>query len=173
MTLHLEKSDIPTASVIYKALADCYFSDCYAFHTEQKARKSLQIWLDHVSKTPAWVNFLMACRNNIVSTMGLKNLGHLGAVDVNKSIDDYKVGDRVGIFTLHFLSENEIILVDSDKHLTVKVSVYKACNEADAIAISTVVHVHNFLGKLYMLLVKPMHQLIVPSSIRNAESIQN
>ena len=113
----------------------------------------------------------MACRNNIVATLGLKHLRHLGGFDVKKPVNEYQVGDRVGIFTLLFLSDDEIILGDSDKHLDVKVSVHKGNNESGLVSISTVVHVHNFLGKLYMLFVKPMHQLIVPSSIKRAESI--
>ncbi|MGY8872451.1 MAG: DUF2867 domain-containing protein [Pseudomonadales bacterium] len=172
MTFNVEKSPIPKASTISKELSDSYFFDSYSFHTKQHTRKALQIWLDHASKTPRWVNFLMACRNKIVSSMGLKNIGHLGDFDIKKPIDEYRVGDSVGIFTLLFLSDNEIILSDSDKHLDVKVSVYKESSESRVISISTVVHVHNSLGKLYMVFVKPMHKLIVPSSIIRAESIE-
>jgi len=171
MAFKIEKSEIPQGSVIAKVLTGCYFFDCYSFHTKQQPRKSLEIWIDHASNTPAWINFLMACRNKIVKSMGLKNLGHLGALDINKSLEEYQVGDRVGIFTLFFLTDNEIILADSDKHLDVQVSVYKENNESDLISISTVVHVHNYLGKLYMLFVKPIHKLIVPSSIKGAESL--
>ena len=167
----VERSDLPLKSEIVKELPGSYFFDSYSFHSKQRTRKALHIWLDHASNTPAWVNFLMACRNNIVATLGLKHLGHLGGFDVKKPVNEYQVGDRVGIFTLLFLSDDEIILGDSDKHLDVKVSVHKGNNESGLVSISTVVHVHNFLGKLYMLFVKPMHQLIVPSSIKRAESI--
>lgn len=170
MAFNVEKSDIPNDSVISDKLSGSHFFDSYSFYTNQPSRKSLQIWLDHASNIPAWVNFLMTCRNKIVSTMGLKNLGHLGDIDNNKSLDEYKVGDKVGIFTLLFVSDTEIILGDFDKHLDVHLSIYKQDNDSNLISISTVVHVHNSLGKLYMLFVKPMHQLIVPSSIKNAES---
>ncbi len=172
MEFSVKASNVPNGSVISKALSGSYFYDAYSFHTKQQPRTSLQIWLDHASNIPAWVNFLMACRNKVVSVMGLKNLGSLGGFDAKKSIDEYKVGDNVGIFTLLFLSDNEIILGDSDKHLNVQVSVYKERDESDLISISTVVHVHNVFGKLYMLFVKPMHKLIVPSSIVRAESIE-
>jgi hypothetical protein len=168
VTLYIEKIVLPTDSEISKALNGSYYSDSYSF-CSKKNRVALQIWLDHVSRIPAWVNFLMASRNKIVSMFGLKNLGGLGDLDVNKSVDDYKVGDRVGIFTLKFLSDNEIILGDSDKHLDVNVSVYIE-NPNNVVSISTVVHVHNFLGKFYMFFVKPMHRLIVPSSIKRGES---
>jgi len=173
MAFSVEKSSIPQASTISKELTGSYYSDCYSFHTRQPSRKALRVWLDHAAKMPKWINFLMALRNKIVSLMGLKNLGHLGDIDSKKPLDEYRIGDRVGIFTLLFLSDNEIILGESDKHLDVKVSVFKERCEGELISMSTVVHVHNFSGKLYMLFVKPMHKLIVPSSIIRAESIKH
>jgi endogenous inhibitor of DNA gyrase (YacG/DUF329 family) len=168
MTLNIEKIAVPTDSEISKTLNGSYYCDSYSFCSKKTNRVALQIWLDHASRIPAWVNFLMASRNKIVSMFGLKNLGGLGDLDVNKPVDDYKVGDRVGIFTLEFLSDHEIVLGDSDKHLDVNVSVYIE-NPNNVVSISTVVHVHNFLGKFYMFFVKPMHKLIVPSSIKRGE----
>ena len=92
MRFKVDKIDIPKGSEISKTLADAYYFDTYQFTTEQKERSPLQIWLDHSSKTPAWINFLMTMRNKIVSVLGLKNLGHLRASDAEKLADDYKVG---------------------------------------------------------------------------------
>ncbi|NQZ90979.1 MAG: DUF2867 domain-containing protein [Moritella sp.] len=169
MKAKIERCNIPNSSQISKSLSGAYYSDAYCFPTKYRERTSLQIWLAHVSTVPAWVNFLMAARNKLVSALGLKNLGHLGAVDEGKPINNYRVGDRVGIFTILSLSDNEIVLGDSDKHLDVKVSVFKDINDSEFITISTVVHVHNALGKTYMLVVEPMHKLIVPSTIKRAE----
>jgi hypothetical protein len=169
MVFSIEKVAIPKDSEISKDLKGSYYSDSYSFHTKPENRISLQVWLNHASNIPAWVNFLMATRNRMVSILGLKNIGQIGDLDPHKPISDYKVGDRVGIFNLLFLSDKEVILGDSDKHLDVKVSIHKVNIESDEVSISTVVHVHNMLGKLYMLFVKPMHKLIVPSSIKRAE----
>ncbi|MCG8610429.1 MAG: DUF2867 domain-containing protein [Pseudomonadales bacterium] len=170
MRLRIDRVDVPADSEIANSLAGAYYSDSYRFSTERKNRTTLKIWLDHAENTPAWINFLMAVRNNIVSVMGLKNLGHLGSLDTTKQADEYRVGDRVGIFTLLSVSDNEIILGDSDKHLDVKVSVYKESKDTNLISISTVVHVHNLMGKIYMLFVTPFHKMIVPSTIFKAES---
>lgn len=56
-----------------------------------------------------------------------------------KNLDEYRVGDRVGIFTLLFLSDNEIIQGDSDKHLDVKVSVFKEKNHSVLIVPSSII----------------------------------
>lgn len=171
MKANIKKSAIPIDSEISKTMEGAYYSDSYSFSSKQHTRNALQIWLHHAANTPVWINYLMTYRNKIVSMVGLKNLGHLGDLDSNKSFDQYKIGDQVGIFTLHYISDTEVILGDSDKHLNVKVSVYKESRDSEFASVSTVVHVNNVLGKLYMLFVTPMHKLIVPATIRKAESI--
>ena len=109
------------------------------------------------------LNTLMALRNRVVSLVGLKNLGHLGEIK-DKPVNAYRVGDRVGIFSLRYLSENEIILGDSDKPLIVCVSIYKqSIGEQHSVALSTVVHIHNTLGRVYMFFVAPAHKIIAPA----------
>jgi len=168
----VNKVNVPAESEVFKSLNGAYYSDSYSFCSKKEDRVALQVWLDHAAQIPAWVNFLMTSRNKIVSIFGLKNIGHLGDLDANKLINEYQVGDRIGIFTLLYLSDSEIILGDSDKHLDVKVSVYTQVKKSHGVSISTVVHVHNFLGKIYMFFVEPMHKLIVPSSIKKAENTE-
>jgi hypothetical protein len=170
MKFRIKKAGVPKESGLASSLVDAYFYDSYCFHNKKKERSSLQVWLEHATKIPAWINLLMAVRNKIVSAIGLKNLGHLGDLEPEKDASDYKVGDRVGIFTLLALNKNEVILGDNDKHLNVKVSVYIHGDGGNNVSISTVVHVHNMIGKVYMLFVKPLHKLIVPSTIIRAES---
>ena len=63
---------------------------------------------------------------------------------------------------------SEISLGDSDKHLDVQVSVQKRMHEdASWLAVSTVVHVHNGLGKFYMFFVAPAHRVIAPATLRS------
>jgi hypothetical protein len=170
MTFKVAKTKVASASEIANQLVGSYYYDCYCFANKQQARNALQIWIDHMAKTPSWVNAMMNTRNKIAAMIGLKNLGELNGLDFDKQTNEYTVGDKVGIFTLLYLTESEIILGDCDKHLNVKVSVFKAADDSRLVSISTVVHVHNFLGKLYMLFVTPMHKLIVPASIKRAET---
>ena len=107
----------------------------------------------------------MHLRNRIVRLFGLKNLGTLDAV---KPGHVYKIGERVGIFTLLYNSEAEVILGDLDKHLEVRLSVLKmqSSDGSAQIAVSTAVREHNALGKIYMLFVGPIHKLIVPAVLQ-------
>lgn len=127
---------------------------------------ALELYLRVVRQTPGWVNRLMALRNWMVGLVGLKNLGHLASVDAARAASSYRVGDRVGIFSLLYLTPGEVLLGDSDKHLDVVLSVCKT--PQGAISVSTVVHVHNWLGRLYMLPVTPLHKIIVRSMLKRA-----
>lgn len=111
----------------------------------------------------------MSVRNQVVSLLGLKNLGKLSRLDPDKPASAYSAGDRVGIFTIIMNSGSEVLLGDKDRHLDVTLSVHKSC-DVDfgqfAITVTTVVHVHNWLGRLYMLPVTPMHRIIGPAVLR-------
>jgi hypothetical protein len=161
--------EIPDTSEVRRHVASSYFHDCYEVVLNAEGRSAMELYLAVVSRTPEWVNFLMTVRNRIVALVGLKNLGHIGAFENSKSASSYRVGDRVGIFSLLHLSDREIVLGDSDKHLNVQVSVCKvASGERESVAVSTVVHVHNALGKIYMLFVAPIHRLVAPAILASA-----
>lgn len=127
---------------------------------------ALELYLRVVRQTPGWVNRLMALRNWMAGLVGLKNLGHLARLDAVRTASDYRVGDRVGIFSLLYLTPGEVLLGDSDKHLDVVLSVCKT--PRGAISVSTVVHVHNWLDRLYMLPVTPLHKIIVRAMLKRA-----
>jgi hypothetical protein len=111
----------------------------------------------------------MRLRNRIVSLFGIKDLGGLSDVNTSKPTSEYRPGDRVGIFTLLSLSETEVLLGDSDRHLDVVVSVHRAQAPLAAkavVTVTTVVKVHNWLGRLYMVPVRPAHRVIARAMVR-------
>ncbi|MFA6310698.1 MAG: DUF2867 domain-containing protein [Sterolibacterium sp.] len=160
----IRTTEVPGDSEIRKHLAGAHLFDAYEVPTDGSNRSALEIYIDIMAQTPEWINSLMAARNRVVALFGLKNLGHLDNVDSRKKPESYRVGDRIGIFSILFLSEREIILVESDKHLDAKVSLCKmATGQGNTAVMTTVIHLHNLLGRAYILLVWPVHKLIVPS----------
>lgn len=159
-------STVPPDSVIYQRLQGASFYDCHAIDIPPTDKSALALYLQVVADTPGWVNALMALRNRMVQLVGLKNLGHLGDVDAGKPAIDYRVGDRVGIFSIIHLADEEVILTDIDRHLRVELSLRK---QPGKVSISTVVHTHNLLGRFYMLFVTPLHRRIVPATLRRAK----
>jgi hypothetical protein len=97
-------------------VAGAYFCDVYQIGMPRSNRTALQIYLDIVSQTPLWINVLMDLRNFFGKTFfGLKDLGRLDSLGEVSASDQIREGGRVGIFTLHHLSDKEVLLGDSDK----------------------------------------------------------
>jgi hypothetical protein len=108
----------------------------------------------------------MNMRNMIVALFGLKDMGPLSGIDPQKPSHAYRIGDQAGIFKLLELHEHEVILGETDRHLDVKISVAKQSRSGcTVVSVSTVVHVHNALGRLYMLFVTPAHRIIAPATV--------
>ena len=171
MHRHAVPCPVPPESAINARLAGAHFYDCHAIVVPDTGRSALSHFLTALAQTPSWVNTLMSLRNSMVQLVGLKNLGGLGEFDPAKPDSAYRPGDRVGIFTLISNSPDEALLGDSDKHLDVVLSVSKGRLEADGavrVAVTTVVHVHNLFGRIYMLPVTPLHRLIAPAVLSRA-----
>ena len=155
--------DIPRGSRVIHSVADADFADCYRVIDPEPDSSALETYLAFVADTPGWMNALMALRNRIVQFVGLKHLGAMAARDADRAASDYKMGDRVGIFSLLHADRNEVVMQDNDHHLRVLVSVFKHNVDGQPmISVSTVVHIHNRLGQAYMAVVGPVHKLIVP-----------
>lgn len=156
----------PAFSALYSSLPSAYFHDCYAITLPPDSRTPLELYLDLVSRTPGWIDFLMNLRNRFVVRIGLKSVGVLSGIDRNKPAHDYRIGDQAGIFKLLEIHENEVVLGETDKHLDVKVSVARQNRAGKTVVqVSTIVHVHNALGRAYMFLITPAHRMIAPATV--------
>jgi Protein of unknown function (DUF2867) len=156
----------PLNSQAARLLVGSDFHDAWSIKSKAVELSALGHFIAAVERTPRWVNACMALRNRTVALLGLKNLGHLSALARDKLPSEYRPGDRVGIFTLFEGTFDEALLGDKDKHLNVVLSVHRSQFPGASevlITVTTVVHVHNALGRIYMLPVKPMHRVIAPA----------
>jgi hypothetical protein len=118
------------------------------------------------SQLPPWMNGLMKIRDAVVAGFGLKTARKLKEADIkNKE-------NRVGIFKVYSREPSEIILGEDDKHLDFRLSVLHSDTASRAgkqrLILSTVVHCHNRLGRMYIFIIAPFHRLLVQSSMRHA-----
>jgi hypothetical protein len=160
--------DVPSGTRISQHIDGAYFFDSFQIEVPSTAQTSLSLLLTMLSRTPGWVDVLMRLRNRAVQLVGLKNVGKLADVKSAKPESAYRPGDRVGVFTLHSSEPDEVIVGDNDKHLEAFVALTRlpATQEGrQYISITTVVHVHNMLGRLYLLPVAPMHKLVAPAML--------
>lgn len=159
----------PPGSAAAALLPGAYFHDAWAIRPAQPQLEPLDQFLRVARQTPAWVDGLMNLRNRLVGLVGLKNLGALSRLSPGAVASDFRIGDRVGIFTLLARSDTEALLGDSDKHLDVVVSIHRQPGvpaDQALVTVSTVVKVHNLLGRLYMLPVRPAHHLIARTMVK-------
>lgn len=164
-------TEVPSFSALQGSLRTAYFFDCYAIELPPDTRSPLELYLSVVSRTPRWIDFLMKVRNRIVAQLGLKHMGALSGIDPAKPAQAYRIGDRAGIFRLLEVHEQEVILGETDKHLDVKISVTRQDKPGGTtVSVSTVVHVHNTMGRVYMFFVAPAHRVIAPASVSTLAS---
>ena len=161
-----QATEVPAFSALSESLRTAYFYDCYSVELPPDSRSPLELYLSVVSRTPHWIDFLMGVRNKIVALLGLKDMGPLSGIDLQKPASAYRIGDQAGIFKILALHEHEVILGETDKHLDVKISVTKQEKTGRTVAsVATVVHVHNLMGRIYMLFVTPAHRIIAPATV--------
>lgn len=160
------ETEVPANSYIASKLAGADFVDSWSIVSDVMELSALEHFISAAKKTPGWVDMCMKVRNRIGRRIGLKDLGMLSGVSDSKTGNEYKPGDRVGIFTVLEHTFDEALIGDKDKHLDVVLSIHRKelpDKIKVTITITTVVHVKNMLGHIYMLPVKPMHRLIAPA----------
>jgi hypothetical protein len=160
------EAEVPLNSRVAKLLEGASFHDAWRIDSGRVDRSALEHFLAAAEKTPHWINAAMGARNRVVQLFGLKNLGALDNLERTREPKTYKPGDRVGIFTVFEVSFDEVLLGDRDKHLNVVLSVHRRLlpkGKAVEVTLTTVVHVKNLLGRLYMLPVTPAHRIIAPA----------
>lgn len=160
---------IPGESVLQPSLADASFCDAYSAPLSDGTLSPTEIFLRASRATPGWVATLMSIRNRIVRQLGLKDVGSMDG-EARKPASEYRVGDRLGIFTIMGQTPDELLLGIDDSHLDVRVSVLKPSGKSSLnYVVSTVVHVHNWLGRIYMVPVGRIHPFVVRAMMRRTE----
>lgn len=157
---------IPAVCPLAATQHNADFADAYQVLVPASALTATEIYRAITRRTPAWVEKLMWLRNRMVQPFGLKNLGAMSAVREGEALP----GQRLGLFEVVSSNAHELILQDDDRHLVVRLSVLKQPhNEVhDKLTLSTVVHIHNTLGRIYMFFVGPAHKVIAPAVVRRA-----
>lgn len=166
----VRETQVPPGTAIHARLPGAHFFDAYTAADPRPGTPALQTWLEVVARTPRWTEHLLAVRNKLVRLVGLKGVGRLQDMHPPASgaspsdARSYRVGDQVGIFVICHLSDTEVVMGQDDKHLDVQVALTKHDGQSGApaaIVLSTVVHIHNTLGHVYMAVITPFHRRIV------------
>ena len=139
-------------------LADAYAVDLPNARARELDMESLARQL--LGSQPGWARKFMVLRDAIVARFGIKTARQMEA----------KPGERIGIFRIYARSADEIILGEDDSHLDFRLSVLRSKQEGrhGCVTVASVVHCHNWVGRAYILLIRPFHKLIVQRSLARA-----
>ena len=153
---------IPEKSVILSDFGKVDYADSYQIRISANGNSVDKVTTD-IFKTPHWADNLMKLRDFIVKPFGLKT-GDKTDIVIEPY---YPIGSKAVYFTVLERNENEIVMAENDKHLNFRTSVMVDTDTSGStIYLSTIVQFNNFYGKLYFLPVKPFHQLMIRSLLK-------
>lgn len=153
------RTSLPISSILNNQPHD--YLDSYAALLDKSDMTIEQIGRAFFSASPIWVDRLLETRNRMVKMIGLKISGAGTKEEVLKNFN-CEVGESVALFHVLAKTENEVIFGEDDKHLDFRVSLFLD-RAQNLLTVSTLVKIHNNLGRLYMFGVKPFHKIIVPT----------
>ena len=139
------------------------YVDCFEVKINNPSVDISKVMLAFFKASPKWVDILFKIRNKIVTLFGLKS----EVLDIDNITLPFKIGDKVGFFKVFEVYDNEIVVGEDDTHLNFRVSILLNKNKDNLLSVKTVVTFNNFFGKLYFLLIRPFHIIIVRTIISN------
>ncbi len=161
--------DVPSGSMLSRELIErAYFRDPFRVSLNRKDLGVTDMFLAIVAHHPPWMKLLLIVRNKAASLAGLDapTASEILHADIK---DRYVVGEKIGVWPIFWLSENEVVAGRNNKHLDFRVSVLNLPDaDGSSAAVSTVCTVHNLFGKLYLFFVVPFHRHGVRTLMANA-----
>ncbi|WP_441244116.1 DUF2867 domain-containing protein [Tardiphaga sp. 768_D3_N2_1] len=152
MTVSMVHPTIDTNSL----LSGAQFADAFSISiaTNLTAREAAERML---SRSPRWVDALMRLRDLIVAPFGLKTAHSARQADI----------DKVGFFPVLSQTPQRLVAGFNDNHLDFRVVIDVAAEGAgQRVTATTVVLMHNWLGRIYLAVIKPFHRMVVRSMLQ-------
>lgn len=156
------KCQIPKTSGLKSISKNASYADAFYVAGIPEQMSVLNIYLTMVNNTPSLVNCLLQIRNKLVKCLGLQDVGKLGNVDSSSLAVTGYIAEKLDIFHIESISDNEMILRLDDKHLDIRLSVLKEnMDKGSKTVISTLVFYHNLSERVYMCLIAPFHKIVI------------
>ena len=142
-------------SLPHPALPRADWADCYQLHIAERGLTAIDAARRTLGHFPPWVRALMTMRNGVVSLFGLKTSHHaLGSVET------------IGFFPVISKSPKQVVLGFDDRHLDFRVVIdVRDDDPGELVSVTTLVWRKITLGKLYIAVITPFHNLIVYSML--------
>jgi|KBSMisStandDraft_5_1062788.scaffolds.fasta_scaffold362238_2 hypothetical protein len=158
---------VPIACNLRHALKAVHFCDAFQAPVSNPELGAQDVYRAVLACVPAWAKVLFKMRGMIASLLGLRHSADAGfevAPDAS-----FQIGQRVGMFPIRSIEADELIVGDNDKHLDFRLSIFRSrVNGVEMATVSTAVEIHNTVGKIYMVVIKPFHRCITSAMIQRA-----
>jgi hypothetical protein len=167
--MNVVEYDVPSGSMLGREFIErAYFHDSYRAPLSRSELGIVEVFFGIFAHHPLWMKLLLIVRNKLASFAGLDapTTSEILHLEVK---DRYLVGEKIGVWLIFSLSENEIIAGRNNKHLDFRLSVLKLPDgDITSVVVSTICTVHNLTGKLYLFLIVPLHRYGVRKLMANA-----
>ncbi|MBQ8103878.1 MAG: DUF2867 domain-containing protein [Afipia sp.] len=161
--------DTPLLSMLDRSVIEAaYFRDSYRAPLSRPQASVTDIFIAIFAHHPVWMKAILIVRNRIVRLFGLDAASDSEILNFT-SKNSFSVGDKIGVWPIYILTENELVAGRDNKHLDFRLSVLKVMDaETASVIVTTICTVHNLFGKLYLFFIVPFHTWGVKRIISNA-----
>jgi len=157
--MNVIECDVPSGSMLsLEVIEHAYFRDSYRVPLSRRELGIVEIFFGIFAHHPLWMKLLLIVRNKVASLAGLDapTASEILHVEIK---DRYSVGEKIGVWPIFSLTEDEIITGRNNKHMDFRLSVLKVTDgDRTSVVVSTICMVHNLAGRLYLLFVVPFHR---------------
>jgi hypothetical protein len=167
--MYVSECDIPTNSALDRTLVDnADYHDSYSVRLSHLDLDVVDIFYRIFAHLPFPAKALLIIRNKLASLIGLEAPTASEVLHVQIKNRD-TVGDKIGVWPIFFLGENELVAGRDNKHMDFRLSVLKVSDGgAINVVVTTVCTVRNRFGKYYLRTVVPFHRRGLQRLLSNA-----
>lgn len=160
--------DLPATSLLGSRYAGADLADAFAIDLPDVTGSDIvELARIVLSRPPLWIQLLLACRDHIMRTVGVKSAADLREEGLRQP------RGVVGSFPIRQQTEREIVMGADDRHLNFFTSMMvDETSQPRQLVWVTVVDCRNGLGRFYLLTILPFHRLIVPAFLNRAAERQ-
>jgi hypothetical protein len=169
--MNVIECDVPSGSLLNREIIEhAYFCESYRTPLSRIEIDIVEVFFGIFAHHPVWMKLLLIVRNEVASLAGL-DAPTASEIFHVKVRDHYVVGDKIGVWPIFALSENEIVAGRNNKHMDFRLSVLKVPDgKRTSVVVSTICMVHNLSGKVYLFFVVPLHRYGVRKLMERAVS---
>jgi hypothetical protein len=167
--MNVVECDVPSSSLLGReAIEGAYFRDSYRAPLSRMELGISDIFFGIFAHHPLWMKLLLVVRNKVALFAGLDapTASEILHVEIT---DRYAVGEKIGVWPIFSLNEDEVVAGRNNKHMDFRLSVLKVSDgDGASVVVSTICTVHNLSGKIYLFFIVPFHRYGIRKLMANA-----